>query len=244
MAEHVTIARRFNGPPDSGNGGYACGCVARAIEGPAEVSLRVPPPLERELALARDGDRVALVDSETVVAEAVPAAARPAGDPPAPVSFEEAEAAVGGSTFLGDRHPFPTCFVCGPARAAGDGLRIFPARVRGNELFAAPWTPDASVAGGEDSTVPREIVWAALDCPTSAPLWNENAVVGELKPIVLARLAVDVEAPVHVGQPHVITSWPIEIDGRKRHAGAALFNADGDLLASARALWIELKLPA
>jgi hypothetical protein len=241
MAESVTIERRFNGPPDSGNGGYTCGCVARAFDGPAEVTLRVPPPIERELALERDGDRAVLVDRGTVVAEGAPASRRPAGDPPAPVSHDEAVEAVGGSTFLGDRHPFPTCFVCGPARDEGDGMRIFPARVRGDELFAAPWTPDASVAGNGGDAVAREVVWAALDCPTSAPLWNEDSVEGELKPIVLARLAVDIEAPVRVGEPHVVTSWPIEFDGRKRHAGAALFTGGGHLLASARALWIELK---
>jgi hypothetical protein len=236
----VVIEHRFRGPPDSGNGGYSCGLVAREIDGPAEVTLRVPPPLERELALERDGERVVMRDGETLVAEAAPSSPRPAGDPPPPVALDAARAAVEGSTFLGDRHPFPTCFVCGPKRSAGDGLRIFPARVDGGDLFAAAWTPDTADAGPE-GTVPTEIVWSALDCPTSAPLWNEDAPEDELKPIVLARLAVDIEAPVRAGEPHVITSWPIAIDGRKRHAGAALFTADGELLASARALWIELK---
>jgi acyl-CoA thioesterase FadM len=58
---------------------------------------------------------------------------------------------------------------------------------------------------------------------------------------VLARLAVRSIGPVHAGRPHTIVSWPIEIDGRKRHAGAALHDDDGNLLAVSRALWIELK---
>ena len=239
----MTIARRFNGPPDSGNGGYSCGCVGGAVGSSAEVTLRLPPPLERGLSLERDGERVLLMDGETLVAEGAPSPRRPAGDPPAPVPLDEARAAAERSTFLGDLHPFPTCFVCGPQRAEGDGLRIFAGRVDGGELFAAPWTPDESLAG-EDGTVALEVVWSALDCPTSAPLWNEDAPPEEFKPIVLARLAVDVEAPVRVGEPHVVTSWPIEIDGRKRHAGAALFGARGELVASSRALWIELKTPA
>jgi hypothetical protein len=36
-------------------------------------------------------------------------------------------------------------------------------------------------------------------------------------------------------------AWRIALDGRKRHAGSALFTARGELLASARAVWIELK---
>ncbi|MBS1885546.1 MAG: hypothetical protein JSS97_21575, partial [Actinobacteria bacterium] len=65
----VTVPARFNGPPASGNGGYACGVLAAAVEGPVAVSLRRPVPLDRELeiqhedvALARafcDGELIA-----------------------------------------------------------------------------------------------------------------------------------------------------------------------------------------
>ena len=37
----------------------------------------------------------------------------------------------------------------------------------------------------------------------------------------------------------MVVGWPIEIDGRKQHAGSAVFSADGRLLAAARALMIE-----
>ena len=40
----MTIPRRFCGPPNSGNGGYVCGTLARCIPGAAEVTLRAPPP--------------------------------------------------------------------------------------------------------------------------------------------------------------------------------------------------------
>src|SRR3954451_7887231 len=36
---------RFNGPPGTANGGYACGAVGELVDGPAEGSLRMPPPL-------------------------------------------------------------------------------------------------------------------------------------------------------------------------------------------------------
>ena len=50
----TTIARRFNGPPGSGNGGYVCGLMANLIDGPSEATLRAPPPLEKPLSLERD----------------------------------------------------------------------------------------------------------------------------------------------------------------------------------------------
>ena len=52
----VVIERRFRGPADSGHGGYTRGLFAREIPGAAEVSLRVPPPLEEFR--GRSGNRV------------------------------------------------------------------------------------------------------------------------------------------------------------------------------------------
>lgn len=239
MSQTVVIERRFNGPPDSGNGGYTCGLLAREIDGVAEVTLRRPPPLEVELHLAADdGDRMELRDGDAVVAEGIAAGTNRLEEPPGTVSLAEARAAAARSTYLDEgTHPFPTCFVCGPLRDAVDGLRIFPGRVDGRNLFACPWTPEE---GGDD--VPVEIVWAALDCPTSAPLMNAPGPDGKVLPIVLARLAVDVRGAIRAGAEHVITSWEIGREGRKREAGAALYGPGGDEpLAVARALWIELR---
>jgi hypothetical protein len=44
MTGSLSVARRFCGPPDSGNGGYVCGFFVGFVEG-AEVTLRLPPPL-------------------------------------------------------------------------------------------------------------------------------------------------------------------------------------------------------
>ena len=239
----VTIERRFNGPPDSANGGYACGLLASAIDGIAEVSLRAPPPLDAELTVEGGGDAARLLHGDTLVAEAVAVGPESFVEPPVGVSAGEARTAEGLSTYLNaDTHPFPTCFVCGPLREDGDGLRIFPGPVDRRATFACAWTPSESVAGG-DGTVPEEVVWAALDCPTSAPGMNAPGPDGRVLPIVLARLAVDVRGPVEAGAEHMITSWEIARDGRKREAGAALYSVEGgdELLALARALWIELR---
>jgi hypothetical protein len=61
--ETMTIPRRFRGPPNSGNGGYVCGMLARHIAGAAEVTLRAPPPLETELSVVEAGATSARCES-------------------------------------------------------------------------------------------------------------------------------------------------------------------------------------
>ena len=60
---------------------------------------------------------------------------------------------------------------------------------------------------------------------------------------VLARLTACVDAPVAVGEEHVVIAWPLEAEGRKRHAGAAVFSSAGETLAVAQALLIEPRSP-
>jgi hypothetical protein len=227
VAEPVVIPRRFSGPPESANGGYTCGLVAGLLGGSAaEVTLRSPPPLERPLAVERDGDAMRLIDDRVLVAEGRPAELEL--ELPRPVSVDDAEAASSaGRERWTAEHPFPGCVVCGPDRVDGDGFRLFPGPL-GNGLFAAVWTPESAAP---------EQTWAALDCPTSAPVAN----FGDGPSCVLGRLAARIDSPPEPGRPHVVLSWPLELDGRKRHAGAALFSADGAALAVSRALWIELR---
>jgi hypothetical protein len=227
----LVLRERFNGPPESGHGGYTCGVVAAACEGDVAVSLRTPPPLERPLALERRDGGAVLRDGETVVAQAEPAQVgvtppeMPEPRPPDPDDPVYGEL---------HRHPFPTCFACGPDRAPGDGLRIFATRIRPG-LVAAPWTPGRGLAhGGELDPV---FVWSALDCPTGHACAIET-------PAVLARLAVRILAPVRAGEPHVIAAWTTGQDGRKHHAAGCLYAADGTPLAVSEALWVELRDPA
>ena len=41
------------------------------------------------------------------------------------------------------------------------------------------------------------------------------------------------------GERCVVGGWPLERDGRKRHAATALYGEDGAVLALTRQLWIE-----
>jgi hypothetical protein len=236
VSEALTIPARFNGPPSSANGGYTCGRVAQLV-GAEEVavSLRLPPPLERPLDVVREGERVELHDLDgALVAEGAPETL--GLEVPDPVSPDEAAAAsAAGHEHWTARHPFRTCVVCGPDRSEDDGLRIFPGELR-DGMFAAAWTPGESVANGNGEVRP-ECVWAALDCPTSAPVAN----FGDGPPMVLARLAARLAGSVRVGEPHALVSWPLAMEGRKRYSACALYDSEGRLLCASRALWIELR---
>jgi hypothetical protein len=229
----VVIAPRFNGPPTSGHGGYSCGCAAALVDATAvEVTLRRPPPLGVELNVAHEDGGASLLHDDAVVASARPASLDVEGPPP--VGVEEATAASARFAWAHD-HPFPTCFGCGPERDPADALCLFTGPV-GDGRFAVPWTPPAWT--GADGVVDPLFAWAALDCPSSAPVHGTISA-----PVVLGRLTVALEAPIEVGAPHVIQSWLDASDGRKRHTGVALYTADGDRRAAGRAVWVELAKP-
>jgi hypothetical protein len=210
----VVIARRFRGPVDSGNGGYSCGAFAGGRD--AEVTLRLPPPLETALVVedgvVRDGDRV--------VAEVADAAV--ALEAPAPVAWDEAVAAQ--NPDLGS--PFPECFVCGHARG-DDGLHIHAAPVAGRDVVAAPWQVRADAVG-------PEFVWAALDCPGAYATGVPGRGV-----VVLGRLAAHVERVPGAGERCVVVGWSLGSEGRKHGAGTAVFDESGSLVGVGRAVWIE-----
>jgi hypothetical protein len=235
----VTVPARFCGPPASGNGGYTAGLLAEHLDGPRDaggaaavgVTLRRPPPLERPLTVERTDGRVELRDGDELVAEAR-SVALDVDEPPV-IGWDDAVVASAASTFR-DRSspPFPSCFACGPDRAEGDGLRLFAGRVGSSEIFATPWVPD-------DVRVP--IVWAALDCPSSAPAFADESAPG---PFVLGRIAARIDRPPEPGARHVVTSAAVGRDGRKFHAVSAVRDLDGRRCALARATWIQLTNPA
>jgi len=226
----VIIESRFNGPPNSGNGGYTCGVVADVVEGPSIVTLRKPPPLERELVLEmQDGGQAVLRDGETVIGEAV--AEELNLEIPEPPSFEEAVEAS--KRFPGfEAHGFPTCFVCGPGRPAHDGMNIFPGWIAERELVASPWTPDPSMPN-DNERIDDEIVWAALDCTSYFPHYGAVAVLGRLHGKLLRG--------ARVGERYVAVGWKIGSEGRKLWSGSAVFDEDGNPCALGRATWIALK---
>lgn len=214
----MTIARRYRGPLNSANGGYAAGLLAQELGGAVEVTLRLPPPLEQPLTLERDGGRLLLLDGDALVAEAQ------FGDPgleapPAP-AFDELTDPDGAPPGWGTA-AFGECFSCG-TRAESDGLAIHP-RPAGAGVAAA-WVP---------SEVTTPMVWAAIDCSGAYAVGEP----GRGEPL-LARMTGRVDRLPADGERCVVVGWSLGEDGRKLHAGTALVAADGEVLAVSRQLWI------
>ena len=192
--------RRFNGPPDSANGGYTCGW-SRDLGGAA---VRSPCGRRRRSSAARGrarGRAGQLRDGETVVADGRPADSDPGARP---------------SPWTTGRRARPRGLIAGAAATLPD-LRRLRARPRRATATAssragsatgpvrATWTPDPWL--GDDGLVRPECVWGGLDCPTSAPVAN----FGQGPPVVLARLT---SGPC---TPSARVRCPAdEIDGRKR----------------------------
>jgi hypothetical protein len=239
MTDPLVIPSRFCGPPDRGNGGYVCGRIAAYLDGPAEITLRRPPPLETPMAVDGDGSSVRVLVGNTAVAEGTCLADSLAVELPGPVSIPEARAAGIGSRLRAhpEEHPFPTCFVCGPNRAEGDGLHIMVGHVAGRNLSADVWYPDEALAGSDGSVRP-EFLWAALDC--AGGIGAVGDAVPEGPPFVLGRLSAGQLAPVTPGEPCIVVGWRLGADGRKMTAGSALFTAAGQAVGVARATWIRL----
>ncbi|MGH8250232.1 MAG: hypothetical protein ACREVI_05970 [Steroidobacteraceae bacterium] len=231
----LVIGHRFRGPPQSGNGGYTSGMLAAAAATPVEVRLMRPPPLDRPLEIREDAANACLLlfDGEETVASASPKTFDLVV--PQPPAYAEALAAVHG--YEGFReHTYPGCFVCGPERGRGDGLRIFASPIEGRGLCAAAWLPDSSLAGAGGKVRP-EFMWAALDCP------GFFASGSAARGVLLGLYAARIDRCVRVGEACIVIGWPLGHDGRKHHTGTAVFDVAGELCGRAIATWIEPRQP-
>lgn len=226
------VATRFNGPPKSGNGGYAVGLLAKHFDGAVEITLKRPIPLESNMQVVADGATAALFHDGMEIASA--RATQLELDIPAAVSFEDAAAAR--AKFAGlEGHPFPDCFVCGTHRHVGDGMCLFSGKIA-DGVVAASWVPNEEFADADGQIVP-EFLGAALDCPGAWAFIDKYGIEG---PVVLGRMVFESIAPVHVGGRYSVVGWALGRDGRKLQCGTAIYDADGTLCAAAKATWIQL----
>lgn len=225
----MIIPARFNGPDRSGNGGYTCGLVAQLIgDGPAEVTLRVPPPLETPLSVVREQDTIKVYAESTLVAEALPVPPLTGAVPGVPL----AEAATASRSYPGfTDHPFPACYVCGPQRPRDDGLRVFPGRLPDGRTAAPLRTP---------ADVSPATIWAALDCPGGWTVIGGGAPAAS-RPYVLGRMAAQVTALPRPGDECVVVGACEAVEGRKAAVASSLYGPGGELLATARATWLAVR---
>jgi len=232
----VIVPSLFNGPPDSAHGGYLAGVLAGRIAPPGTavaVTLRSRPPLEKPMRLIATDDGARLLLGDVLVAEAVETA-MDGVEPPAAVSLETARRAE--ERYPGNkRHPFPSCFACGPARGGREGMHLYAGPLDGDATATAcSWIPDPSLALLDGGQVRPEFVWAALDCPGAWTIALED------RAVVLGRITARVLSAPSPGEPCVVVgrlSWG---KGRKFATGTAAYGADGRLLGLAESLWIEV----
>lgn len=233
MSDSITVSPRFAGPPGSANGGYLSGRLAAQVGGRSAVTvtLRRPPPVDTPMSIGTTASGLQLALDGVLVAEAQ--AGTFAHDLVAPLDPASAEAAH--TTYAGlDDHPFPTCFVCGPDREPGDGLRLTPGAVDPGRT-ACVWVPHPSLASETDSAVAdAAFAWAALDCPGG---WTSD--LGN-RPLVLGRMTALCDEPPLIGRPHVVVGRLIQEVGRKTLTATTLYDNDGRVLGRAEHVWIAV----
>ena len=145
------VPARFNGPPESGNGGWASGRVAAGC--PPRTPVRMPcrcgfalPHRSTAGSSCRRTARRARAASAASGSTTARSWSRQRWPPPLwrdrSSRRSRSPTRVAGGAFyegLAD-HPFPTCYSCGTART--DGLSLRPGRVAGRAgAYAASWTP-------------------------------------------------------------------------------------------------------
>ncbi|MFO6452747.1 MULTISPECIES: hypothetical protein [unclassified Aeromicrobium] len=231
----VTIPRQFNGPPDSGNGGWVSGLVAQArLEqghtGPVTSRLRMPPPLDTPLAWEHDADETRLMThGGALVGTSAPGSFT--REPPPFLDATTVQAGYDGYPGF-TTHPFDQCFTCGTGRGEGDGLRIFTGPV-GDDLTAAPWHVHEAF-GEDDGTVGVPVAWAALDCPGG---WAADFSV---QPMVLGTMTAEVYSAPVVGETYHAVGQLAQRDGRKFFTSTALYTPGGELVGRSEQVWIEI----
>ncbi|HTT05858.1 MAG TPA: hypothetical protein VMF64_11260 [Steroidobacteraceae bacterium] len=235
----LTIDARYSGPPGHAHGGYLAGTLANHSNRQLRVRLLQPTPLARALQLQpREDGSVELSEGERLLVRGEPETqALQLSVPAAPDHMQAIEAS---RRFIGFKHhAFPDCFVCGTARARGDGLRIFAGSLDNApaaDQVAAPWTPDASVADA-DGKVRPEFIAAALDCPGYFAARSDGVAM------LLGEFTVHIDRLVHVDEPCIVIGWRLSVEGRKYRVGTALFDEDGEPCARALGVWIEPRGP-
>lgn len=232
LTTDLRVERRYNGPRRRANGGFATGTFADLVGGTATVTLHHGVPLGRSLAVADTADGLGILHGGALVATVVPAEGF-VHDPPVRPTRAEAAAARAAHPFHDVRHALSDCIVCGPRRP--DGMRVTPGPLAGHpDVAAAPYDPRADLA--RDGVALPESVWGALDCvsyPAALTRTGRLALLGSLT----AHRTRDIT----VGESLVAVGWTLGSGTRSHRTASALLDGDGVIVASARAVWVELR---
>jgi acyl-coenzyme A thioesterase PaaI-like protein len=244
----LTIAARFRGPPESGNGGYVSGAVAEmliereqlSLDTAIEVTLRAPIPLDKSMDTSLSETGVFRVhDAGTLIAEAT-ATELVLEVPDAPTFSQALAARPQSASFHKNINPLipegrgfhPICFCCGADLAPDEGLHVYAAAGEDYVGVAAAWRPADTFADAA-GYLPAAVIWAALDCPGQFAYLASGIRTG-----MLGRMTARLLKPVLAQQNFVITGWCIEVERSKHFAGTAIFDEAGELCGFSKQVWI------
>jgi hypothetical protein len=223
---------RMNGPRRHANGGFAAGTFADLVGGTASVTLHRRVPLGTSFAVLTTDDGLSVLDDGTPVAS-VRQVSPFVLDPPVRPTFASAEEARRAHPFTHRRHALSDCVVCGPRRP--DGLHVTPGPVPHQPgILAAPYDPPDHFA--RDGHALPASVWGALDC-VSYPA----AVFATGRIALLGSLTAHRTRDIAVGEPLVAVGWTIGSGRRSHRTASALLDEDGRVIASAHAVWVEVR---
>jgi hypothetical protein len=154
-------------------------------------------------------------------------------EPPARPTYAQAEEARRHHPFRGVRHTLSACVVCGPERVGG--LQVTPGPVAGHPgILAAPYDPPAWFS--TDGHATHASVWGALDCVSyPAHLLDKGSLA------LLGSLTVHRTREIAVGEPLIAVGWTLASGTRSHKTASALLDEDGAVIASAHAVWVEVK---
>lgn len=244
----LTIAARFRGPPESGNGGYVSGAVAEMliergrlpVDTAVEVTLRAPIPLDKPMDTSlSDADIFSVNDADILIAQAS-ATDLVLEVPDAPTYSQALAARPQSASFQKNINPLligrtgfhPICFCCGADLAPDEGLHVYAAAGEDYAGVAAAWRP-ASTFADAAGYLPAAVVWAALDCPGQFAYLASGIRTG-----MLGRMTARLLKPVKAEQNFVVTGWCIEVERSKHFAGTAIFDEAGELCGFSKQVWI------
>jgi acyl-coenzyme A thioesterase PaaI-like protein len=225
--QEVTFERRFQGPFGSVNGGYLAGVLGEAV-GPGASTTRLdsPVPLDTPLDIVEDEAGVSIRGRGQTYATATSSDA----------DFETAQFASEAEIRAADRIPFETgifadCFVCG--LPAPTGLGVDPRPLSAGR-FGAIWQPARSALVEGPVVAPR-LLHAALDCPGGFA-----AITAAGRLALTGTITSRIEFLPPADETLLIVAQAGDVNGRKLGAVTTIFNAEGDVVASAEAIWIAM----
>jgi hypothetical protein len=228
----LRIDPRHNGPRRHANGGFACGTFADLVGGTATVALHHPVPLARPFAVRDSSVARVVYDGAQRIATVTSAAPFVVAPPVLPDRWEAATARRA-HPFVHNRHALSDCVVCGPRRE--DGLRVTPGPLVDHpDVLASPYDPRPAFA--LDGHATPASVWGALDCVSfPAALYRSRTLA------LLGSLTAHRTREIAIGEQLVAVGWTLGSGTRSHRTASALVAENGDVVASAMAVWVEFR---